>query len=227
MYIYIYIYIVCVYIYIYIYTYIYIYIYSRLDQRAAPVHTRSSGFVEFETSSITVSQSRRRGSANLPFRQKTHHLNNSIVYEQHIYIYIYMYICIYTYTYIYLHIILNVYVYIYIYIYSMYIHNGTLRAMQDVHASPRQTALALRGRSRATGLKPLKIIGPADCNHCNCKHIIFSEPSRFQYILAYIGFETMCGYSCSGYSLLVHTRSLSGVDQSLGQKMQDLSRERT
>ena len=44
-------------------------------------------------------------------------------------------------------------------------------------------------------------IGPADCNHCDCSHNLFSESGRFSIIFR-TGSEVICAYSCSGCTLL-------------------------
>ena len=44
-------------------------------------------------------------------------------------------------------------------------------------------------------------IGPADCNHCNCNHVAFSESGKRQSFYG-TGLETTCAYSCRAYHLL-------------------------
>ena len=42
------------------------------------------------------------------------------------------------------------------------------------------------------------VMGPADCEHYNCNHALFSEFDICTIDFS-TGFETICGYSCSGY----------------------------
>ena len=93
-----------------------------------------------------------------------------------IYIYIYICICIHTYIYIYIH------TYIYIYIYTCVWH-CFIYAWINSHQSGIEHGISI---DYVGHLCYWYYMGPADCNHCNCNHMLFSESSEFKYVIAVV-----------------------------------------